>query len=167
MAVVLEDGEQAELEVTPFMNLMVVLVPVLLLSLVFTHTTVIDLDFPAGDSAGGVDPNAVHLEVVVRSDGLVVGDGHDSPIKRLPRVNGKYDFEALTLVMQELKRRVPEKRDITILLEPKTDYQTLVSVMDRVRSYKTVQALQVVNAELFPVVSLGDAPAPAVLASAG
>ncbi len=39
--------EEAELEVTPFMNLMVVLVPVLLLSLVFTHTTVIDLDFPA------------------------------------------------------------------------------------------------------------------------
>jgi len=159
--------EQAELDVTAFMNLMVVLVPVLLLSLVFTHTTVIDLDFPTGESAGEVDPNLVHLEVVVREDALVVADGRGGPIKTLPRVDGHHDFESLTLVMQELKRRMPEKRDITILLERETDYQTIVSVMDRVRSYRTVQALEVVNAELFPVISLGDSPAPANLASAG
>ena len=45
--------EAADLDVTPFMNLMIVLVPVLLLSMVFTHTTVIDLNFPAGDAAAG------------------------------------------------------------------------------------------------------------------
>ncbi len=105
--------------------------------------------------------------MVVRDDALVVGDGRGGPIKTLPRVNGKYDFDSLTLVMQELKRRMPEKRDITILLGHDTDYQTLVSVMDRVRSYRTVQALAVVNAELFPVISLGDTPANAVVASAG
>ena len=46
----LRDVDIPELNVTPFMNLMIVLVPVLLLSLVFTHTTVIELDFPS-DSA--------------------------------------------------------------------------------------------------------------------
>lgn len=45
--------EPSELDVTPFMNLMIVLVPVLLLSLVFTHTAVIELDFPASNSGGG------------------------------------------------------------------------------------------------------------------
>ena len=50
-------NEAAELDVTPFMNLMIVLVPVLLLSMVFTHTTVIDLNFPSGENAaGGFDP---------------------------------------------------------------------------------------------------------------
>ena len=44
--------EAADLDVTPFMNLMIVLVPVLLLSMVFTHTTVIDLNFPADGVAG-------------------------------------------------------------------------------------------------------------------
>ncbi len=150
--------EEAEIEVTPFMNLMIVLVPVLLLSLVFTHTTVIDLNFPAGDSAGEPDPDLVHLEVVVREDGLTVADGRGGAIKTLPTVDGAYDYEALSLVMQELKRRMPEKRDITILLEEETDYQTLVSVMDRVRSYRTVQYLEMVEAELFPVISLGDTP---------
>jgi len=158
--------DEAELDVTAFMNLMIVLVPVLLLSLVFTHTAVIDLDFPAGESAGEIDPNVVHLEVVVRGDELVVADGRGGPIKRLPKVDGRHDFEGLTLVMQELKRRMPEKRDIAILLERDTNYQTIVSVMDRVRSYKAVQALSVVNAELFPVISLGDAPALPAVASA-
>ena len=68
--------DAADLDVTPFMNLMIVLVPVLLLSMVFTHTTVMDLNFPSGDAAHGqFDPDAVHLEVVVQANGLKVADG--------------------------------------------------------------------------------------------
>jgi biopolymer transport protein ExbD len=150
--------EAADLDVTPFMNLMIVLVPVLLLSMVFTHTTVIDLNFPASDAASGpVDPDVVHLEVSVGDDGFVVADGRGGVIKRVPMADGAYDYAALSEVMQELKRRMPEKRDIMVLLEEQTPYQTLVSVMDAVRSYPTVQHMAVVQAELFPVISLGDA----------
>ena len=149
--------EAADLDVTPFMNLMIVLVPVLLLSMVFTHTTVIDLNFPTGEgSEAEFDPNTVHLEVVVRANGLVVADGRGGTIKRLPKIDGDHDFQQLSLVMQELKRRMPEKQDITVLLMRDTSYQTLVTVMDKVRSYPTVQNLEVVQAELFPVISLGD-----------
>jgi biopolymer transport protein ExbD len=158
--------DAADLDVTPFMNLMIVLVPVLLLSMVFTHTTVIDLNFPTGESATDTfDPDAVHLEVVVRGDTLVVADGRGGIIKTIPKLDGSYDFNQLSLVMQELKRRMPEKQDITVLLEQETDYQTLVTIMDKVRSYPTVQNLAVVNAELFPVISLGDSPARAGSAS--
>jgi len=150
--------EAADLDVTPFMNLMIVLVPVLLLSMVFTQTTVIDLNFPSGEAAAGaLDPQAVHLEVVVEADGFVVADGRGGIIKRVPAVAGGYDYKTLSQVMQELKRRTPEKRDIVVLLEHDSDYQTLVSVMDTVRSYATVQHMEVVQAELFPVISLGDA----------
>jgi hypothetical protein len=76
-------------------------------------------------------------------------------------VNGMHNYQELSLVMQEVKRRLPEKRDIAVLLQADTDYQTLVFIMDRVRSYKVVQGLEVVDAELFPVISLGDSPAPA------
>ena len=107
----------AELDVTPFMNLMIVLVPVLLLSMVFTHTTVIELNFPSGEGAADAfDPDAVHLEVVVKGDNLVVADGRGGTIKTIPKLDGSYDFDQLSLVMQELKRRMPEKKDITVLL---------------------------------------------------
>ncbi len=151
--------EAADLDVTPFMNLMIVLVPVLLLSMVFTHTTVIDLNFPSGENADSAfDPDSVHLEVVVREDGFVVADGRGGRIKSIPAIDGEHDFKTLSLVIQELKKRMPEKQDITVLLEDRTDYQTVVFVMDTVRSYPVVQALEVVNAELFPVISLGDTP---------
>jgi biopolymer transport protein ExbD len=149
--------EAAELDVTPFMNLMIVLVPVLLLSMVFTHTTVIELNFPAGEAAASeFDPDAVHLEIAVYKNRLVVADGRGGVIKTLPKIEGEHNFAELSLVMQELKRRMPEKEDITVLLQEDTNYQTLVSVMDKVRSYPAVLGLDVVQAELFPVISLGD-----------
>ena len=151
--------EDADLDITSFMNLMIVLVPVLLLSMVFTHTTVIDLNFPSGAAVGEFDPDAVHLEVAVFADRLVVADGRGGTIKSLPVLaEGEHDYAGLSLVMQELKRRMPEKQDITLLLQEDTGYQTLVSVMDKVRSYPTVQATSLVQAELFPVISLGDTP---------
>lgn len=156
-------SEAAELDITPFMNLMIVLVPVLLLSMVFTHTTVIELNFPTGAGADAAfDPDAVHLEVQVKKDQLLVADGRGGVIKAVPQKDGEHDYAQLTLVLQELKRRMPDKQDITVLLEEETDYQTLVRVMDRVRSYPTVLGLDVVQAELFPVISLGDTPKSAV-----
>ena len=162
-------NEPADLDVTPFMNLMIVLVPVLLLSLVFTHTTVIDLNFPSGESSAEIDPDTVHLEVAVYEDRLVVGDGRGGAIKTLPKLEEDHDYAQLSLVMQELKKRMPEKRDITVLLEDQTNYQTLVSVMDKVRSYAALSGLDVVQAELFPVISLGTATADTAeeVASAG
>jgi biopolymer transport protein ExbD len=154
--------EAADLDVTPFMNLMIVLVPVLLLSMVFTHTTVIDLNFPSGESAeSAFDPDLVHLEVLVRHNSIDVADGRGGTIKSVPKLEDGHDYAQLSLVMQEVKRRMPDKRDVTVLLLEETSYQTLVSVMDKVRSYPTVQHLEVVQAELFPVISLGDAPASA------
>ena len=58
--------------------------------------------------------------------------------------------------MQEVKRQLPEKRDVLVLSEPNIDYQNLVFTMDAVKSYKTVVATSVVEIELFPEISLGD-----------
>lgn len=150
-------NDQVDLDVTPFMNLMIVLVPVLLLSMVFVHTTVIDLNFPSGEAAAQLDVESVHLEVQVYDDEIVVADGR-SVIKSIPRQGSNHDFGVLSLTLQELKRRLPEKRDATILLQDQTDYQTLVSVMDAVRAYRIKQGDDIVPVELFPDVSLGDVP---------
>ena len=57
--------------------------------------------------------------------------------------------------------------DITVLLERDTSYQVLVTVMDTVRSFPTVQNLEVVQGELFPVISLGDTPPGRDIAQSG
>ncbi len=47
--------EEAELDITAFMNLMIVLVPILLLGLVFSKITVVDVTLPAGFSGDDAD----------------------------------------------------------------------------------------------------------------
>ena len=73
-----------------------------------------------------------------------------------------HDFEQLqkTLIgiKQALLAKDTEKRDIILLLQEDTDYQTIVSLIDKTRSYKDVLVTTVVDAELFPDVSLSDAP---------
>ncbi len=160
------NGEDADVDVTAFINLVVVLVPVLLMGMVLSHITVLDLklpDIPAA-STEQVEPPA-QLELVIRPDYFDINYPAGIRLKRIEKnANGNYDFENLTLYLQEIKRQLGDKgiqkRDIYLLSEKNTDYQTLVAVMDTVRSYRAVVATSVVNAELFPEVSLGDAPPP-------
>lgn len=156
--------EEADLEITSFMNLMIILVPVLLMNMVFSHITVLDLKLPdlASSSSPSDAPENQMLELVILPDRFVVNYPAGAPLKTVPKKDGAYDYKLLSDVLQEVKRLLQDrgifKRDIFILSQPDTDYQTLVSAMDTVRSFKAVQAASVVDAELFPEVSLGDAP---------
>ncbi|WP_317932542.1 ExbD/TolR family protein [Halioxenophilus sp. WMMB6] len=163
-------AHEAELDITSFMNLMIILVPVLLMSMVFSHVTVLDLTLPdAGAGAAADSEQPKILEVIINSDYLDVNYPAGIRVKRIEKVASEeapsemvYNFDLLSLTLQEIKRQLKEKgidkRDILILSQKTTDYQTLVSTMDTVRSFKTVLVSDVVDAELFPAISLGDAP---------
>lgn len=149
---------EADLDITPFMNLMIVLVPVLLLNMVFAHTSVLELNFPTGESLSAEQAEELQIQVVIYEDRLVVSDNQGGVIESIPQREGEYDFALLKDVMKEIKSRVPDKKDVIIMPSRQTSYQSLVSVMDTVRSYEAVVAGSVVEAELFPEISLGDAP---------
>jgi biopolymer transport protein ExbD len=153
----------AELDITAFLNLMIVLVPVLLLSMVFTQTRAIGLNFPdQGASAEGADVEQLQIRVTLSGGDILVGDNRDGLIERIEPGPEGPDYTALTEALKRIKARVPEKRDIALLATPDTEYQQLVSAMDAIRSYPAVVAASVVQAELFPDIALGDAPAFAV-----
>lgn len=153
----------AELDITAFMNLMIVLVPVLLLSLVFSQVSAIEINLPqaAGGAAG--DDDKQQVELVIRRDNMRVDFPRGIMLKAIPMTQeGDYDFELLSVVLQEVKRQLGEqgmeRRNITILSEEGVEYQTIISAMDTVRSFKAVVAADVVDAALFPEISFGDAP---------
>ncbi|MEQ6886175.1 biopolymer transporter ExbD [Salicola sp. Rm-C-2C1-2] len=156
---------EAELNITPFLNLMIVLVPVLLLSMVFTQTRILELSFPqAGERLDEMVENKQELAlyVVIRDGSLEVGDRNGGVLQRFePKAEGEPDFAGLRELLKGVKERFPETRDIRLLAGSETDYQTLVTTMDTVRGYPEFVATDVVTAELFPEIALGDAPAPA------
>ncbi|BFM09604.1 ExbD/TolR family protein [Halioxenophilus aromaticivorans] len=163
-------AQEAELDITSFMNLMIILVPVLLMSMVFSHITVLDLTLPdAGPGAAEDDDQPKILEVVLADDYLDINYPAGIRVKRIDKIASEddpatllHDYATLSVYLQEIKRQLKEKgiekRDILVLSQPDTDYQTIISTMDTVRSYKAVVVTDVVDAELFPLISLGDAP---------
>jgi biopolymer transport protein ExbD len=148
----------AQLEITAFLNLIVVLVPFLLSTAVFSRLAVLDLTLPAQSSGIEQLKGDLQLEVVIRPDALEVGDRIGGQIMRIANTASGYDFHTLSQLMQELKTRFPDKTEASILAEPDTSYDVLVHTMDAVREGHLAQGANVVRAELFPDISVGDAP---------
>jgi biopolymer transport protein ExbD len=163
----------AHLEITAFINLIVVLVPFLLSVAVFTRLSVIELSLPAQVSESikeKLDPDKpLKLEVVVRDDRLEVQDKIGGLIQSIPNLAGKGpDTKALSQVVAAVKNRFPQHDDATVLAENTTSYDTLVRVMDALRSGHQQQGGKAVRVDYFPRISIGDAPiaSPVALATA-
>ncbi len=173
-----KNGEQADIDVTSFMNLMIVLVPVLLLSMTFTQTTVLEVKLPelTGGDAATDDPQS-KLEVEISHTGYRVFYPENTLISEIPLIQSvvegedsdqgdgesageiRYDQRQLSYILQVIKRQVSEKRDVLLRSELDIDYQYIIATMDTLKSYRTVVAASVVEIELFPEISLDDSRA--------
>jgi len=153
------EGEP-ELAVTTFLNLMVVLVPFLLITAVFSRLTIVELNLPS--AAGGPTPQEIGFrpEVVVREAGIEVTNG-GTVIAALPKVDGEYDLESLSNLMLALKQDYSEVEDMSVLLEPQIPYDWLIRVMDAVRTAEIpdpAAASGFTRVALFTAISVGEAP---------
>ncbi|MFQ3206207.1 MAG: biopolymer transport protein ExbD [Glaciecola sp.] len=181
--------EDAELDITSFMNLMIVLVPVLLMMMVFSRITVVELILPGIEALGADEPiEDQRLEILVSDDSLNIFFPQGYLVKTITKIPAvdedgeplvsadaepamQHDFtglqNTLKLVKQTLLDKSVDKKDIILMLPDSTDYQTIISLIDATRSYKEVLVTSVVDAELFPEVSLAEAPARYELKNAG
>ena len=153
--------EAEELNITAFMNLMVVLTPVLLITAVFSRLAILELNLPASQSQTVVDePPQFQLEITVRDSGIEVGDRNAGTLNRIDKQGDDYRLDELSAYLARIKEQVPDKSDATLLLEPDISYQLLVAVMDRVRIAESRDPAdnRLVKSDLFPEVSIGDAP---------
>ncbi len=151
--------ETAELNITAFMNLMVILVPFLLITAVFSRLAILELNLP-GSSTESAEPEepTFQLEVTVRTDRLEIGDRNQGVMGVYESSPDGYDLDSLSKKLAEIKQRYPEKTDAAILFEADIAYDTLVQVYDRVSVREEVEDGSIVRYDLFPVISIGDAP---------
>ncbi len=162
--------EPPEMDITTFLNLMVVLVPFLLASAVFSRITILELNLPAAAAANAAMKQEVTIEVIVRESKLQIGNGR-GVIASFPKVDGNYDIERLGRYLLKIKGNYPDKTDATILLEPDIEYNTMVLMMDAVRSLEVkpevveltapgapIKKADIQRYVLFPDMSIGDAP---------
>lgn len=146
------------INLVPMIDIMTVLVLYLLVGTIYEHLAVLELNLPLNAPVQQVqeDPR-LQLSVTVRAKELIVGDRHGA-VQRQPRTAEGYDLGALARLLLEIKRKSPEETNINLLLEPDIPYDTLVQVMDTVRLWPEGVPQELGTAEMFPDMSLGDAP---------
>jgi len=152
-------GNDYEIDVTTFLNLMVVLIPFLLITAVFSRLTIVELDLPSNASGAAPQQESFRVEVIVREPGIEISNG-TAVIATVPKKDDEYDLVALSDMMVALKQEYPDIDTASVLLEPFIPYDYLIQVMDVVR---TVEVPTEVETEyqlyaLFSDISVGEAP---------
>jgi len=158
-----------ELDVTTFLNLMVVLVPFLLITAVFSRMTIIELNLPSAASGPAVTQDSFRVEVIVREAGMEISNG-SAIIASIPKTEDEYDLQQLSDYMVELKQTYPDHDSASVLMEPLIPYDYLIQVMDIVRSVEVPVEMSTQEftsdepqpeyqlVALFSEISVGDAP---------
>ena len=148
-----------EIDVTTFLNLMVVLIPFLLITAVFSRMTIVELNLPSSSGGAANNEEGFQIEVIVRDAGIEISNGR-TVIASIPKKDDDFDLETLSEFMIELKQEYPEQETASVLMEGHIPYDYLILVMDTVRS---VELPTQIDGEyelyaLFSEISVGDAP---------
>ena len=118
---------EAELDTLPLMGLFVVLIPMLLLSAVFLEISVIDMYLP-NDTTQEDKQDEFTISVRIHEDQYVVaakGFG-----ERVVSRSGDEADETLHRELYAIASQRPQNRAVTIISEPSTRYEDIITVMD-------------------------------------
>jgi biopolymer transport protein ExbD len=146
--------------------MMVILVFFLIFTAVFSKTNIVQLNLPAPNASVPELPEGLQLEVIVRADRIEVADKRTGILRTVMNTPTGYDYANLSLYLQAVKYKFPTKTEASVLLGPDVPYDVLVQAMDTVRVFQ-VNDGKFTKAELFPKISVGDAPLTGAAAAAG
>jgi biopolymer transport protein ExbD len=147
-----------DLNIVPMIDMMVILVFFLLFTAVFSNTNILELNLPAPNSSVPELPKGLNLEVIVRQNSIEIADRNSGVLRSLPMKDGDYDYKALSEFLQFVKSKYPQNTEASVLLEPNIPYDVLVQTMDNTRLWQMDDAPAFTKVELFPDISVGDAP---------
>ncbi|NOY76810.1 MAG: biopolymer transporter ExbD [Calditrichaeota bacterium] len=131
-------SEDADVNITPIMNVFVILIPFLLLTASFVKIAIIDFSLPSAEQSSANTINANDLKeltvlvVSIDKKGFQVKTSE----KKLPfvkKINGKFDYAGLKNRLNWVKKKYPKLEDVIISPDATIKYDTIVKVMDTCR----------------------------------
>jgi biopolymer transport protein ExbD len=141
--------EGGELNIVPFLDIVMNILIFVLATVAVTFTASIET-MPPATGGGGVrksaETNSLNLTVIVVNDGfsLKASGGNMAPGCKgrgpgiaIPKKGNDYDYAGLTACVTQLKKASPDfeaETQVFVGANPGTDYQTLISVMDALRT---------------------------------
>jgi biopolymer transport protein ExbD len=156
-----------DLNIVPMIDMMVILVFFLLFTAVFSNTNILELNLPAPNSSVPELPKGLNLEIIVRQNTIEVADRNSGVLKTVAKVEGEYDYAGLSTFLRDVKARYPTVLAASVLLETDIPYDVLVQTMDTTRVWQNREGVGMQNVDLFPDISVGDAPTVGAAARGG
>jgi biopolymer transport protein ExbD len=135
-------GAPIDLDMTPMMNMLIILISFLVTMVVFTQLAVIKFNLPpsqgggeegqaAPDSAAQKGPD-VDITVVVSENGFqIMGEGRK--LDPIPKGTKGYDYPKLGQFMKSLKEAYPGAESVVLLIDSNVVYQDIITSMDVMR----------------------------------
>jgi len=143
-------------DVTAFLSLMVILVPFLLVTSVFTRTTILEVQTVADRERDITDQ--LQLQVVVRSAAFEISHSGKNTLEIIEREETGHSLQSLAVFATQLKSEHPQAQEATVLVEPEIAYEVVIKVLDVLRMRTGQQGGDVGEDSLFPQITLGPAP---------
>ena len=153
--------ESTDIDLAPYMNLLVVLAPFLLVTAVFTKLAALEIYLPPPVSAEVMsnlpDPGEqLVLTISITNNGIIMANGENVITLVQPKPDGGHDLATVSAVLQQVKARFPDVENAIILSKPDIPYDTLVRVMDTTRAAMVDVDGKKTPYSLFPSISLGE-----------
>jgi len=157
------DEEGGELNIVPFLDIIMNVMMFVLATVAVTFTATIDSTPPSLGGKGvraSIQTNALNLAVFVVNEGfslkasggnIATGCSAPGPGLAVPKAGNDYDYATLTDCAKKLKDSSSDFKDetqVTITANPGIDYQTLIRAIDALRRSKDGE-------DLFPDVHFG------------
>ena len=139
----LADAPPIDLDMTPMMNMLIILISFLVTMVVFTQLAVIKFNLPpSGENqsasqapADTVTHQDVDITVVLSENGFqIIGEGRK--LDPIPKGTKGYDYPRLGQFMKTLKDTYPTAESVVLLIDSNIVYQDIITAMDVMRENK-------------------------------
>lgn len=124
--------EMIDLDVTPIMNLFMVLIPFLVSMAVFTHLAVIDFSLPPAQGEGSEqtgETKELDISIIITPEGFrIVGTG--KKLDQVPLLRGAYQYDQLRVLLKAIKFQYPSQKSVVLVLDGNVLYDDVVKFMD-------------------------------------
>ncbi len=127
-----ESAEMVDVDVTPVMNMFIILIPFLVSMAVFTQVSVLSFTLPPnvgnGMSGSGEKPK-LKTTVVVAPAFLAITLG-DRMLDSIPAVQSGHDFEALSRSLMKFRPQMDIQDEVIVAVRDELKFQSVVKAMD-------------------------------------
>lgn len=136
--------EPGELDLTPYMNFVMILIPVIMQASEYIKIAMLKIDLPPAQGQGSSSPTdapppqeTLDLSVSITSGGFTIASAK-ARLPIIPLKGTEYDYEELSKKLWEIKQQIqgkyPDDQNIVIAASQDIRYEVIVKTMDASRS---------------------------------